>query len=331
MEQTRAKIIDKYFNAGKRLVLSDPVYKQWVMRYTFLELEKDLGENGDITTDCLKIDKRIYKARVYANSLGTMAGGDEIEYFLDKSDPNLRPRLGHIKIISKQKDGEEFLKDDMILEIEGDIHDILKSERVVLNFLQHMCGIATKTKQIIEKAHTANSKILICPTRKTTWGLLDKKAVYLGGGGTHRLSLSDAVLIKDNHEALFENDLKKLLENFNLPKTEYAFFEIEMQNPEQIVENAEYLKNLQAERKLPVPVVIMFDNIKPEIIENIIIELKKNDFYDNFLFEASGGINEKNITDYAKTGVDVISMGSLTQKLEPLDLSLEIGKPSSSI
>jgi len=328
MDEKRTQIIDKYFKAGKRLVLSDPVYKQWVMRYTFLELEKDLGENGDITTECLSIEKKNYKARIYANSNGVMAGGDEIEYFLDKSDQALRPRLGHIKILQKQNDGEEFLKNDMLFEIEGDIHDILKSERVVLNFLQHMCGIATYTKKLTDKARTMNSKIIICPTRKTTWGWLDKKAVILGGGGTHRLSLSDAVLIKDNHEALFDNDFKKLFENFTLPQTEYAFIEIEIQDPEKAIANAELLNKLQKEHRLPVPMVIMFDNINPDLIEKILVEIRKKKFYDFFLYEASGGINEGNITEYAKTGVDVISMGSLTQKIQPIDLSLEIGKPS---
>jgi nicotinate-nucleotide pyrophosphorylase (carboxylating) len=328
MDEKRAQIIDKFFNAGKRLVLTDPVYKQWVMRYTFLELEKDLGENGDITTDCFKLEKRIYKARIYANSKGVMAGGDEIEYFLDKSDPALRPRLGHIKILQKQPDGEEFLKDDLLLEIEGDIHDVLKSERVVLNLLQHMCGVASYTKKLVDKARTVNSKILICPTRKTTWGWLDKKAVTLGGGGTHRLSLSDAVLIKDNHESLFENDFKKLFENFTLPQTEYAFIEIELQDQEKAIENLELLNKLQKERKLPVPLVIMFDNIKPKIIQKLFEQIKKKNFYDFFIYESSGGINEDNITEYASIGVDVISMGSLTQKIQPIDLSLEIGKPS---
>lgn len=328
MDQKRAQIIDKYFNAGKRLVLSDPVYKQWVMRYTFLELEKDLGENGDITTDCFNIEKKNYKARIYANSRGIMAGGDEIEYFLDKSDPNLRPRLGHINIRHKHKDGDEFIKNDMLLELEGDIHDILKSERVVLNFLQHLCGIATNTRKLLEKAKTYNSKILICPTRKTTWGWLDKRAVTLGGGATHRLSLSDAVLIKDNHEELFDNDFKKLFDNFTLPKIEYAFFEIEMQNQEKIIENMEFLNKLQKDRKLPAPVVVMFDNLNPGIITGLFGEIRKKNLYDSFLYEASGGINENNITEYAKTGVDVLSLGSLTQNIQPIDLSLEIGKPS---
>jgi nicotinate-nucleotide pyrophosphorylase (carboxylating) len=325
MQQDRAQIIDKFFNSRKRLVINDPVYKQWVFRYTFLELEKDLGENDDITTNSLKFDKKNYIARIYANESGVMAGGEEIEYFIDKSDPGFRPRLGHLEVLNKISDGDKFLKDDMLFEFQGDIHDILKAERVVLNFLQHLCGIATFTRKIVESAHAVNSKVLICPTRKTTWGMLDKKAVVLGGGGTHRLRLCDAVLIKDNHLALFNNDLEKLFENFTLPSTEYAFLEIELQDAEKVIANMEFLNKLQKEHKLPVPLVIMFDNIKPDVILKLLEEIRRKKIYDFFLFEASGGINEKNINEYAKTNVDVISLGSLTQKLKPIDLSLEMG------
>jgi len=328
MDEKRAQIIDKFFKARKRLILNDPVYKQWVFRYTFLELEKDLGENGDITTDALNIEKKIYKARIYANETGVMAGSEEIEYFLNKSDDNLRPRVGRISVLHRINDGEKFLKDDMLFEIEGDIHDLLKVERTVLNFLQHLCGVATRTRKLLEMARTANSSILIAATRKTSWGWLDKKAVTVAGGVSHRLNLSDAVLIKDNHEALFDNDIKKLFENFNLPQTEYAFIEIELQDPEKVIESLKHMQQLQKERKLPEPVVIMFDNIKPEIIDDLMEETKKNNLYDSFIYEASGGINEENIVDYAKTGVDLLSLGSITQKIQPVDLSMEIGQTS---
>jgi nicotinate-nucleotide pyrophosphorylase (carboxylating) len=326
MDEMRAQIIDKFFNARKRLNIADPVYKQWVFKFTFLELEKDLGENGDITTDSLNIDKKNFRARIYANQPGIMAGSEEIEYFIDKSDPTFRPRLGHLKVLNRFKDGDEFMKDDMLFDYEGDIHDILKSERVVLNFLQHMCGIATKTKKLITKAKYANKDILVCPTRKTTWGWLDKKAVILGGGGTHRLSLSDAVLIKDNHIALFDNDIEKLFKNFTLPQTEYAFIEIELQDPDKLLKNAGLINKLQNERKLPIPLVIMLDNIKPDLIKSLMEKIQREKLINFFLFEASGGINDENILDYAKSGVDVISLGSITQKIEPIDLSLEIGR-----
>jgi len=326
MDERRAQIIDKFFNARKRLNIADPVYKQWLFKFTFLELEKDLGGHGDITTNSLKIDKKNFRARIYANQPGVMAGGEEIEYFIDKSDPTFRPRLGHLKVLNRFKDGDEFIKDEMLFDYEGDIHDILKSERVVLNFLQHLCGIASRTKKLITKAKSANKDILVCPTRKTTWGWLDKKAVVLGGGGTHRLTLSDAVLIKDNHIALFDNDIGKLFKNFTLPQTEYAFIEIELQDPDKVIENTQIINKLQSERKLPVPMVIMFDNIKPEVIEELMKEMRRKKLLNFFLVEASGGINDGNILDYAKTGVDILSMGSITQKIEPTDLSLEIGR-----
>ncbi|MBN1494706.1 carboxylating nicotinate-nucleotide diphosphorylase [Candidatus Peregrinibacteria bacterium] len=326
MDEKRAQIIDNFFNARKRLNIADAVYKQWVFKFTFLELEKDLAENGDITTNSLKIKKKNFKARIYANQPGIMAGGEEIEYFIDKSDPAFRPRLGHLKVLNKVNDGDPFMKDDMLFEYEGDIHDILKSERVILNFLQHLCGIAARTRKLNEKVKTINKDILLCPTRKTTWGWLDKKAVIMGGGGTHRLTLADAVLIKDNHLALFDYDIKKLFSNFTLPVTEYAFVEIELQDSEKLSESAFYLNRLQSLKKLPIPMVIMLDNIQPEKIKKFIEEMHEKKLDNFFLFEASGGINEDNIIDYTKSGVDVISMGSITQKIQPIDLSLEIGK-----
>jgi len=209
MIKDRAQTVEKLFNQKDLLTINDPSYKQWVFRYTFLELEKDLDENGDITTDGLIHEKYNATARIYANQNGLMAGGSEIEYFVLTSDPVFKPRLKPIDVKNRLEDGKEFDKDDSIIELSGDVKDILKIERVILNFLQHMCGIATSAKKIIDLAKKVNKKICIVPTRQTTWGLLDKKAVTIAGGGTHRLNLSDAVLIKDNHLALFNHDVKK--------------------------------------------------------------------------------------------------------------------------
>lgn len=319
MKKDRAQIAKKLFNQKDKLVLDNLIYKQWVFRYTFLELEKDLGDNGDITTDSFIQNKQDATARIYANEPGIMAGSAEIVYFLMTSDPVFRPRMDAIKIIQSFQDGKRFEKDDILLEIYGDVRNILKTERIILNFLQHMCGISTYSKELIDRAKEANSDVLVVPTRKTTWGLLDKKAVTIAGGGTHRLNLDNAILVKDNHIAL-KGSIKELLSNFIKPNVPYEFFEIEIDEKGEVLETARTLLTMD----IPKPPVIMFDNMKPKDIEELIALLKRENLYDEILFEASGGINKKNLAQYARTGVDIISMGALTQKIRPVDLSLEI-------
>jgi nicotinate-nucleotide pyrophosphorylase (carboxylating) len=325
MIKDRTQLVQSLFNQKEKLTLENKEYKLWVFRYTFLEFEKDLGEYGDITTDGLIKDGKNITARIYANENGIMAGGEEIHFFLMASDPTFKPRLSTITITQRLEDGKYFTKDDMLIELNGDAKHILKAERVILNLLQHMTGIATQTQKIVEKTKRINPHILVVPTRKTTWGLLDKKAVTLGGGGTHRLNLSDAVLIKDNHLTLFEGDVNKLLRSFHPPVSPYKFFEIEFEDFEKIPEYAKLIHELQKNNALPKPVIIMFDNVSPENINKTLNIIQQEPYYDELLFEASGGINEENISEYAKTGVDLISLGSLTQKITPIDLSLEIG------
>ena len=325
MIKDRAQITATLFNHRDRLTVDDKFYKQWVFRYTFLELEKDLDGHGDITTDSLTRRGKKVKARIYANEPGIMAGGDEVNYFVSTSDPVFRPRLNEIPVTQRLADGKAFKKDDMLFEFEGDIKDILKAERVILNLLQHMSGIATSAKEIIDIAKKANPSTLVVPTRKTTWGWLDKKAITLAGGGTHRLDLSHAILIKDNHLALFGNDIKKLLKAFKPPQSEYVFFELEIDDPEKVLEIAKELQKYQSKKLVPNPAVIMFDNMKPDVIIKLLDSLYQESMQDHFIFEASGGINKDTIADYVKTGVDVVSLGSLTQKITPIDLSLEIG------
>ncbi len=324
MKKQRAQIAKKLFSQKEKLTLDNLVYKQWVFKFTFLELEKDLGEHGDITSNSLIHKKQNAIARIYANEPGIMAGSAEIVYFLMTSNQKFRPRLKKLEVISNFQDGKPFEKDDILLEIKGEVKEILKVERTVLNFLQHMCGIASHTKTLVDKAKDANHEVLVVPTRKTTWGLLDKKAVTLGGGGTHRLNLEDAILIKDNHIAFNENDILETLENFEKPKSDYKFFELEIDDKTQVLKVAKKLIEMQNNEIIPKPAVIMFDNMTPKEIEDQILKLKKANCYDELIFEASGGINSKTIQQYARTGVDVISMGALTQNTKPKDLSLEL-------
>ncbi|MFC1655261.1 carboxylating nicotinate-nucleotide diphosphorylase [Patescibacteria group bacterium] len=325
MIKDRAQLTEKLFNQKDLLTVKTLLYKQWVFRYTFLELEKDLNEHGDITSDSLIHDSQEVIARIYANQDGVMAGGEEINYFVLESDPTFKPRLNEVHIVQRLEDGKKFKKDDMLMELKGDIKDILKAERSILNLLQHMCGIATTSKRIIDKAKKSKPHVCIAPTRKTTWGLIDKKAVTIAGGATHRLNLADSILIKDNHLAYYKYDLKKLFASFKPPKHPYKFFEIEIEDTKTAIEAAKLISQYQSKKILPNEVVMMLDNMSPKEIEKTLAALQQESLYDVCLFEASGGINEENIVDYANTGVDVISLGLLTQNIQPIDLSLEIG------
>ena len=305
------------------LHMDSTVYKQWVFRYTFLELEKDLGAKGDVTTNAIFPDGKMVKARVLAKENGVLAGIEEAKYFLADADKNFRPRVnGDFSLDFKKKDGDVLNKGDVIMEISGDVHDLLAVERVLLNLLMRMSGIATKTRNIVEKV--SKYRTLIAPTRKTLWGLLDKKGVVIGGGGTHRLNLCDAVLVKDTHLDLMDRDVYRVLKNLSENKPDCRFIEIETENAKEAVSAAKFLNVDLSTYKLNTIGVVMFDNMNPEDIKTAMEEIRKEGLYEKLLFEASGGIISENVVSYAETGVDIISMVELTNGVESLDMSLKI-------
>lgn len=308
-------------NASSLLSLDNNNYKQWVFRYTFLELEKDLGTKGDITSNLLIKKNQQKTARITANESGVVAGLEELKYFLVDSDPNFKPNLkSPFKLKLFKKDGDIIKKNDTIFEIKSGIKDILASERVILNLLMRMSGVATYTRKIVESIN--KYKVMITPTRKTLWGLLDKKAVFLGGGGTHRLNLTDAILIKDNHLEIYERNIEKILNKIQLDNLQCRFVEIEVENLKDALSAAKKFNSMIEKGNLRCICVILLDNMKSAEIGEIITKLKTEKLYDQVLIEASGGINEQNIEEYAKTGVDIISMGALTMNANSLDFSL---------
>jgi len=299
-------------------------YKQWVFRYTFLELEKDLAPNGDITTDSVLPGSFSCKASVSVSEDGVVAGLDEIMYFLVDSDPRFRPRLSPLKVELLKKDGDMIVAGDVVLTIEGDARDILAVERVILNLLMRMSGVATYTRKLCDVLHEEGLNVLLTPTRKTLWGLLDKKAVVIGGGGTHRLNLSDAVLVKENHLSLIGGSFSTAIKNISEKAHQARFIEIEVEDIDGALKATEALSSFISSGGIESPACVLFDNMSVEDIKNVLKIAKSKGFYDQILFEASGGICEKNLIEYAKTGVDIISMGCLTMGAKALDFSLEI-------
>lgn len=285
---TKQQKIQKYFNQKEKLNLKKSKYLRQVKCLTEDFLAEDLGSKGDITSETVIKGNPKVTAIVKAKENGIVAGLEEVLWFLDRYT---------LHVTRYTKDGAKIKKGNRILKLTGGIKDILKIERTILNLMQRMSGIATQTNKLVK---ITKNKVLICPTRKTQWGLLDKRAVTFGGGGTHRLGLYDWILIKDNH-------IKLSRPPFLVPRS--RFWEIEAKTERQV---NDFIKLK--------PSALMFDNFKPEKIKKIIKRIGKTDI----IFEASGGITEKNIAEYAKTGVDVISLGSLTHSSKALDISLDI-------
>lgn len=206
-------------------------------------------------------------------------------------------------------EGSPVKTDDIVFTLEGGARSILRAERLALNFLGRLSGIATMTRKFVDKANG----IRIAGTRKTTPGFrrFEKKAIIAGGGDPHRFNLSDAIMIKDNHIAVL--GLEKAV---NAAKNAASFtqkIEIEVEDIESAVRAAEMDVN-----------IIMFDNVPADKIEDCIKELTLKGLRDKVILEASGGINFENISDYARTGVDVLSIGALTHSARWLDISLRI-------
>ena len=259
-------------------------------------LAEDIGK-GDITSQLLSKKKMVVKIISRENAI--VAGTKYAkEIFAIKGCK--------AKIITK--DGIKIKPNQEIIEITGNADKILTCERTALNILTRMSGIATQTNELVKKIP---NKTKLYATRKTAPGLryFDKEAVKIGGGERHRLRLDEMVMIKDNHIAV-EQSLSSLI---NKTKKKYKKFEVEVENTDDAV--------LAAEKGAT---IIMLDNFSPSQITRTIKVLKNKKLRNKVLLEASGGINSKNISKYGKTGVDIISIGSITNSVKGIDFSLEI-------
>ncbi len=265
-------------------------------------VKEDVGE-GDVTTTLTK--NRKVKAKIIAKSSGIVSGTSELKILF---------RLFEIAVLKSFKEGKNVKPGQIIFLLKGPSHNILEVERTSLNILSRMSGISTLTNELVKIAKKTNPKIKIAATRKTTpsFSYFEKRAVEVGGGDTHRLGLYDMVLIKDNHLQFFKN----VKEAVKKAKKETSFshkIEIEVCNKEEAIAAASEGAD-----------IIMLDNFSPQKIKETIKELEKKKLRKKTILEASGGITLKNVKDYAKTGVDVISIGVLTHSAPALDFSLKI-------
>lgn len=307
--------VKQYFDKSRFLTVNNKIYSETCLQLFDFQTKNDLVEN-DVTSKIISSRYKNSKAFIIAKQPGIVSGIEEVDYLIEKRT-NLK-----IKIISK--DGTAINKKDLLIEIFGNPLEILTFERTVLNILQRMSGIATFTDYIIS---SNNLKTSLAATRKTLWGLLDKKAVSVGGGLTHRLSLSDEILIKDNHADLIMksfhitrlNSLKKILIFIKSNQIKRPF-EIEVETEKE----AYFLNKFYQETNIVAPLIMMLDNFKPALAFQTIKTIKKQKGFRPVIFELSGGINETNIKSYDQVGADVISLGALTHSSKALDMLLEI-------
>lgn len=262
-------------------------------------LAEDIG-SGDITSKLLPRKK--IKARIISRQNGVIAGVNYAkEIFLSRG----------CKVKILKKDGNKIKPKDVILEIQGLAQAILSCERTALNLLSRMSGIATQTSNLVKKIKAVSSKTKLYATRKTVPGLryFDKEAVKIGGGEKHRMALDEMIMLKDNH-LLVSGSLSRIISK---ARKKYKTVEVEVENQEDSLLAA-----------LSGATIIMLDNFNPKEISKTISNLKKAKLRNRVMLEASGGINAKNIQTFAKSGVDMISVGEITHSVNGIDLSLEV-------
>ena len=259
--------------------------------------------HGDITSDILPDMEAI--AQIISKDEGIVFGVKLAKEIIEEL---------HLKTKILKQDGERIKPSDVIMEISGNIKKILLVERLILNLIMFLSGIATTTAKLIEKVKKINPKIKITATRKTIPGLrwASKQAVKIGGGDTHRMGLSDCYLIKDNHIKIIGSIEKAI----SLAKEKASFtkkIEIEVTTIEQAIEAAKAGAD-----------IIMFDNMKPTEIKKAIQKLRELGLRKKVILEVSGGITPENIDKYAELDIDIISTSKITLSPKPIDLTLKV-------
>ena len=270
--------------------------KNFIRSTCKLALNEDLFPSGDVTSNLLNnnIKKKI---KLVSNQSGVIAGLEFAKQTFNLIDKKIKFKI-------KKKEGSNIKKGNTVAVIEGNIKNILTGERVALNFLTHLSGIATITNAFVKKV---GKKSKICCTRKTIPNLrvIQKYAVKVGGGTNHRFNLSDEYLIKDNHIA--SSNIKELILKANKSKTK-KIITVEVDNLKQLKE----ILGLKFDR-------LLLDNFNLKSLKKAVKLVKKK-----YQLEASGNVTLKNVSKIAASGVDRISIGRITHSVPSLDLKLEI-------
>lgn len=265
---------------------------------------QDIGFE-DLTSNAVINPDTHIRAQIISREDGVLSGVDLARTIFEEFS---------IKSTVKLFDGENVGPDNVVMEIEGDARTILSVERTVLNIIMRMSGISTITAKLIDDVREVNKDIIVAGTRKTTPGLqfLEKQAIRVGGGDTHRYRLDDCILIKDNHVALV-GSVKTAVEKAKQYVSFTKKVEVEVESTGDALEAA-----------IAGADIILLDNMNPNEVRKVLKALEKKDIREKVLIEVSGGINPNNIVEYAETGADVISTGFITHSARSLDMTLEI-------
>ncbi|MEM2908085.1 MAG: carboxylating nicotinate-nucleotide diphosphorylase [Candidatus Hadarchaeales archaeon] len=268
-------------------------------------LSEDIGY-GDLTTEALVPPDVTITAKIIAKQRGILAGMIEAATAFGITGAHAEPL---------KSEGDLIMPGEIVMRVKGPARSILTAERTALNLLMRMSGVATATREMVERARKVKPDIIIAATRKVVplFAYFDKRAVKLGGGDTHRFRLDDCVLIKDNHIKLVGG----IAEAVRRAK-EAGFskkIEIEVNNPKEALEATKAGAD-----------IIMFDNMTPAEISHAVKLLAELKLREKVLLEASGEINPENVTEYAASGIDIISSSYMTFRAPALDMSLEIDK-----
>lgn len=263
-------------------------------------LLEDLGHGHDLTSSLCFPNPKNVKARIFAKTEGFISGADVAQMAFQLIDPDLAVKI-------ETRNGEKAEKGQTILSLKGLETSIMTGERVALNFLSHLSGIATKTNKFVKAVE--GTKARICETRKTIPGLraLQKRAVVHGGGFNHRMGLDDGVLIKDNHIAA-AGGVGMAIENVLKRASHMSVIEVEVDTLEQLEEALGYKIH-----------AVLLDNMDPETMRKAVHMIN-----GRLKAEASGSVTLEKVRAIAESGVDYISIGALTHTIEPLDFSLEV-------
>jgi len=308
---SRKDRIRKVFDATGELTPDSKTYRHFALSFLNRLISSDVGK-GDVSV----LPKNIYRvpaeAFIIAKSPAIVAGLAEATMFLNEF---------YLTGETKFQNGDVIAPGETLLKIQGNVKDILAVERTILNVLQRLSGIATATKEYTKRV--AGTDCFIVATRKTLWGMLDKSAVQHGSGFSHRLGLYDAAMLKENHLTALRNSgqpnaIRDSIQKIVRRYPHLRFIEIEVRSENEFREIANIFKSIET----PVPKVIMFDHFQPAAIVPIIDELDRQNLRDEIFLEASGNVTLETISDYAKSGVDVISVGALTHSVKSADFSL---------
>ena len=267
-----------------------------------LALEEDIGP-GDVTSSYFVPEHREARALILSKSEGVVAGVEVAEEVFKRIDHE-----NAVKVLLES--GNHVSPGAYVIEVRGKARSLLTAERVALNFLQRLSGVATKTRQFVDSVDGTGAKIL--DTRKTTpgWRALEKAAVIAGGGANHRMGLYDRAMVKDNH-LVAEGGIEALQKAINQLRVDKPGVEVELE--------ADRLEQVEAFLKLDGVDYILLDNMNNDSLQKA-VEMREG---KGPLLEASGGVDLQTVAAIAKTGVDFISVGALTHSATALDFSLE--------